>query len=301
MKIRSLFCLLTALAVLASCRAEVDGRSYFAEIESWRSARMARLTSPSGWTTLVGLHWLQPGANELGSAPSNSVVVTAKAPMHVGTITIDGSGITLQPDPAAQLTIGGRPVVTAVRLLADSDEGGPTIFSTGTLSYQAIKRSDRLGVRIKDSESAARKNFPGIEHYPVNPRWIVDARFDRFPEPRKVAIPNVLGVTTMEDAPGVLRFKFEGKAYELTPILEQGETDFFIIFRDRTSGHETYPAGRFLYAKPPGPDGIVRIDFNRAYNPPCAFTPFATCPLPPLQNRLPFAVEAGERTFGEHG
>ena len=301
MRIRGVFSLLAGFLTLVSCRAEVDGRVYYNEIEAWRSARIARLTSESGWTTLVGLHWLQPGVNQVGSATTNTMVVTASAPAHLGTITVDGSGITLQPDPAAQLSIDGKPVIAPVRLLADSDEGGPTIFRTGTLSYQVIKRSDRFGIRIKDSESEARKHFPGIEHYPVNPRWIVDARFDPFPEPRKIAIPNVLGTTTMEAAPGVLRFKFDGKAYELTPILEQGETDFFIIFRDLTSGHATYPAGRFLYAKPPGPDGIVRIDFNRSYNPPCAFTPFATCPLPPLQNRLPFAVEGGEKDFGEHG
>jgi uncharacterized protein len=300
MRIRLSFTLLAALLAVASCRPEVDGRAYYASIEQWRANRIARLTSETGWTTLVGLHWLSPGVNQLGSAPTNTMIVTPKAPAHIGSITIADGAITLQADPAAGVTIDGKPVTAPVALIPDIDEGGPTIFKTGSVSYQVIRRNDRLGVRIKDSESEARKNFPGIEHYPVTPAFVVDAKFIPFPEPRRIAIPNILGITTMEDAPGVLSFELDGKTYELTPILEQGETDFFIIFRDRTSGKTTYPAGRFLYATPPGPDGIVRIDFNKAYNPPCAFTPFATCPLPPIQNRLPFAVEAGEKNFGHH-
>lgn len=286
-----------AVAVIAACRPEGDATMYYEELSKWRSGRVSRLTSESGWLTLAGLHWFNPGTTTVGSAEGNQVVITKKAPARVGTINVAGEQITLVPDPSAGVTIGGKPVTGAVRLLADADDGGPTLFTTGGLQYQMIRRGERTGLRIKDPGSEARKHFTGIDYFSVAPRWIVNAKFEKFAAPRQIAITNIVGMTSLEEAPGVLRFSMDGKEYALTPILEKGETDYFIIFRDQTSGRETYPAGRYLYAKPAGPDGIVTLDFNRAYNPPCAFTPFATCPLPPLSNRLATRVEAGERNF----
>ena len=300
MKIR-LAIAFVAMSILAACRVENDARPYYDEIDRWRADRVARLTSETGWTTLAGLHWFSPGASTFGSADGNQVTITKKAPARVGTITLAGDTITLAPDAGAGVMIEGKPVTAPVRLLADADDGGPTIFTTGSLRYQMIRRGDRVGLRIKDPESDARKHFPGIEYFPVSGRWIVDARFEKFAEPKKIAITNILGQTALEDSPGVLRFVMDNREFTLTPILEKGETDFFIIFRDQTSGRETYPAGRYLYAAPPGPDGIVRLDFNRAYNPPCAFTPFATCPLAPPENRLDLRVTAGEKKYaGAH-
>jgi uncharacterized protein (DUF1684 family) len=292
-----LLTLLLAIGLVAACRPEQDAKRYYAELDKWRSDRVTRLTSDSSWLTLAGLHWFREGVTTIGSAEGNGVVITKKAPARVGTVTITGGQITLTPDPAAGVTIDGKAVTQPVMLLADADDGGPTVFGTGAMRYQMIRRGDRIGLRIKDPESDARKNFKGLEYFPVASGWIVDAKLEKFPEPRTIPITNIVGMTSNEEAPGILRFSVGGKEYALTPIIEKGETDYFIIFRDQTSGRETYPAGRYLYASPAGPDGIVRLDFNKAYNPPCAFTPFATCPLPPLPNRLAVRVEAGEKNF----
>ncbi|MGZ7039414.1 MAG: DUF1684 domain-containing protein, partial [Thermoanaerobaculia bacterium] len=152
----------------------------------------------------------------------------------------------------------------------------------------------------KDSSSPARTKFKGLDYFPFNPKWRVEASFEPFNPPRKIPIVNVLGMSSEEISPGLLVFKVDGKEYRLQPILEQGEKDYFLIFRDDTSGKETYTAARYLYATPPGPDGKTIIDFNRAYNPPCAFTHYATCPLPPPQNRLHVRVDAGEKKYAGH-
>jgi uncharacterized protein (DUF1684 family) len=170
----------------------------------------------------------------------------------------------------------------------------------GTLSLYLIERGNRTAVRVKDSASAPRRRFSGIESFPVREAWRVPARLDRYPPKKSIPIPNVLGGVTQEPSPGAVVFTVGGREYRLDAVEEEGEKDLFLIFGDRTNGVVTYGAGRFLYVSPPGADGRTVVDFNKAYNPPCAFTPFATCPLPPPQNRLPIAVEAGEKRYGDH-
>ena len=169
------------------------------------------------------------------------------------------------------------------------------------MTYTVIKRSDksgdRFGIRMKDPESEARKNFKGLEYFPPDPEFSVVATFEPYNPPKKIAITNVLGMTSEETSTGALAFTLKGQTYRIDPILEQGETDLFIIFKDATSGHETYGAARYVYAHPPDASGKTVLDFNHAYNPPCAFTPYATCPLPPPQNRLPVRIEAGEKKY----
>jgi uncharacterized protein (DUF1684 family) len=167
--------------------------------------------------------------------------------------------------------------------------------------FNVIKRGDRFGLRVKDSQARTRLEFQGLDYFPIDARWRVNARLEPYNPPKRIPITDVTGMTSESISPGALVFTIDGKEYRLDPVLEEGSDELFIIFKDETSKHDTYPAGRYLYAKKPGPDGKTVVDFNRAYNPPCTFTPFATCPLPPLQNRLPLRIEAGEKRYeGPH-
>lgn len=256
--------------------------SYQDEIRKWQTDRTERLKKEDSWLTLVGLDWLKEGEN--------------KAP--AGTVSLDRGQVTFNPSEDAQ--IDGAPVSGSVKLLADADDGGPTIVRTGTKQFNVIKRGDRFGLRIKDSEAPTRLHFKGLEYFPIDPKWRVEAKLEAYHPPKQVPITDVTGMTSNNISPGALVFEIDGKEYRVDPIVEEGSDEFFIIFKDETSKDSTYEAGRYLYAKKPGPDGKVIIDFNKAYNPPCVFTPFATCPLPPPQNRLPIRIEAGEKRYTKH-
>jgi uncharacterized protein (DUF1684 family) len=182
--------------------------------------------------------------------------------------------------------------------LKSDDDGSPTVLHLSSLTFQMIKRGDKLGLRIKDSQNSDRLNFPGTKFYPADLKWRIDAQFVPYSPPKPVSITNVLGMESGEASPGAVKFEVNGNSYQLDAITEKGETRYFMIIADKTSGKETYPAGRYLYVDPPDASGRMLIDFNKAYSPPCAFTKFATCPLPPRQNRLPFAIEAGEKYSG---
>ena len=268
--------------------------AYRGQIEKWRSERIRHLTADDGWLTVIALSWLEPGDNSIGAAPTNRIVLpAAKAPPVLGRIRLAGGKARLEVAPGVEVTHDGAKVQS---LDLASDEGGkPTIVRHGTLSFYLIKRGEKLGVRVKDSANAARRSFHGIDSYPVRSEWRLDARFEPYPPKKSIAIPNILGTVSQEPSPGAVVFQVGGKEYRLDAVDEQGEDEMFLIFGDRTNGTETYGAGRFLYAPRPGKDGKTVVDFNKAYNPPCAFTPFATCPLPPPQNRLPIAVKAGEK------
>ena len=205
--------------------------------------------------------------------------------MDKGVVKID----TTQPG----FTIDGKPIKTAELKTDDSDK--PTIVRLGSLSFQIIKRGDRLGVRVKDSQNPDRLNFKNTEFYPADVNWRIDAQFEPYKPPKQMPIINVLNMESAESSPGAIKFTVDGQEYRLDAITEKDEPRFFMIIADKTSGKETYPAGRYLYVDPPDASGHVIIDFNKAYSPPCAFTKFATCPLPPKQNRLPFAIPAGEK------
>ena len=258
------------------------------EWDQWRTQRRARLLTDDSWLTLVGLFWLHDGTND--------VPLPAHPPINARFILKNGR-VTLQPD-----THLGVKSPTALR--DDTDPSGPTVIRAGTLSFQAIKRGDvkgdRFGIRVKDTNSEGRKNFKGLAYFSYNPAFRVTAHFEPYKPPRRIAITNVLGMTSDEVSPGALVFKLNGKSFRIDPILEQGETDLFIIFKDATSGKETYGAARYLYAHPPDTNGNTVVDFNKSYNPPCVFTPYATCPLPPPQNRLSIRVEAGEKKYAGH-
>lgn len=275
--------------LLAACKAEetprVDTAAYENEIKAWQTNRAERLKKEDSWLTLVALDWLKDGENP---APANS-----------GTITLAGGKTTLTP-AGEGLIIDDKPVTGPVQLLADADPNGPTIVKKGSVRFNIIKRGERFGIRVKDSEAPTRKNFAGLDYFPIDPRWRAEARLEAYHPPKQVPITDVTGMTSNNIAPGALVFEIDGKEYRLDPIIEEGSDELFIIFKDETSKDATYQAGRYLYAKKPGTDGKVIVDFNKAYNPPCVFTPYATCPLPPPQNRLAVRIEAGEKRYAGH-
>jgi hypothetical protein len=286
-----------AATPVAAAAAATPAASYEQELEQWKAKRLANLKSEEGWLSLIGLFWLKEGENRFGSDATGEIVLPdGKAPAQAGTLRLAAGKVTLEARPDAKITSEGRPVTTLE--LKSDEEGAPTVLDMGSLRFNVVKRGDRLGLRVKDRENPARAEFKGTDYYPADRRWVVSARFEPYDPPKRVPILNVLDMTTDEISPGALAFEVDGQPYKLEALKEQGSEQFFIIFADQTSGKETYGAGRYMYADPAGADGRVTLDFNRAYSPPCAFTKYATCPLPPKQNRLPLRVEAGERYLG---
>lgn len=275
--------------------------AYVAQIEAWHAERVASLRQDSGWLTLVGLHPLREGRNELGSGAECDVRLIEKAPAHVGTIEARGDSLVFRAAPEADVrlsseTSGAR--ITSLRLVSDADTD-PTRLACGSLVFYVIERGEQLFLRVKDRESEALTTFAGIRRFPVDPRWRVTARLEVDPSPQTVPVPDVLGHVSESPCPGTLVFSLAGKTCRLRPVGAPGEP-LFIVFGDLTNGRSTYGGGRFLDADAPDSNGLVVLDFNLAINPPCAFTPYATCPLPPVSNLLPLAVEAGEMSYGDH-
>ena len=280
----------------AASLAAPSPEAYRREIDSWRAERDSGLRDPNGWLTLIGLFWLDEGDNRFGSDPHNRVVLPAgKAPAFAGVLVRHGGAVAVRAEPGSGLESNGRPV-TEMSLAPDA-KGKPTVLRIGSISFFVIKRGDRLGIRVKDGQSAALAAFRGVESFPADPGWRVVARFEPHQQPASIPITNILGMTENEPSPGQVVFEHGGKTYRLD-ALDNGDGSLELLFADATSGHETYGAGRFLDTDPPR-GGKVVVDFNKAYNPPCAFTTFATCPLPPRQNRLPVAITAGEKRYGE--
>jgi len=247
--------------------------SYESQIEAWRAQRVERLKAPNGWLSLIGLHWLKEGKNTVGADKGNDIDL------------VTGTGA----------TVDGKGQKTAV-LLDDTSEK-PTTVAFGSASFYVIDRNGKKGLRVKDSNAQTRTHFVGIDYYPIDPKWRVEAKWVEYKPPHTLEIPNVLGQIDKMPVPGKAVFERDGKKYELLPVLEEPDAkEVWFIFADKTSAKETYGGGRFLYADMPK-DGKVIIDFNKAYNPPCAFTPHATCPLAPPENRLAIPVTAGEKKY----
>jgi len=268
-----------------------------AATRAWEERRLQRLQSEDGWLTLVGLGWLKQGVNTAGSDGKSTVVFPEGAPPNVGTFTRSGANVSFQPAPGVVVTRGGKPFAGGAVQTDQEGRAEPDVFRLGRFRFHLIVRGDRVGVRIKNPESRARREFKGIPTYPPSARWRVVARWEPANPPTEIPVPNVLGEIDRSPSPGTAVFSVDGKEYRLTPVLEEGSPDLFFIFADETNRTETYGAGRFLYAEP-AKDGKVILDFNRAYNPPCAFSPYATCPLPLPQNVLPVRIEAGEKRWG---
>ncbi|HYX30726.1 MAG TPA: DUF1684 domain-containing protein [Pyrinomonadaceae bacterium] len=282
-------------------KSHIDEAAYAKEIEQWHLERWKELNGESGWLTLVGLYWLKEGRNMVGSDPTMDVILsTDELPPELGNFIVIKGDVGFVP-LSEGFTVEGKPLASILPtsesmlpLKSDADDR-PTILAHGSLTFQIIKRGDKLGLRVKDSQNPDRLNFKGTEFYPTNSKWRIDAQFEPYNPPKPMPITNVLGMENAESSPGAVKFEVDGKEYRLDAISEKNEPRLFMIIADKTSGKETYPAGRYLYVDPPDASGHTIIDFNKAYSPPCAFTKYATCPLPPRQNRLPIAIEAGEK------
>jgi uncharacterized protein len=264
--------------------------AYQIEIQSWQKKRDSFLISPQGWVNLAGLFWLQPGKNTFGSDAGNNIVYANKSfPKKAGYFLWDGDEIKWVTSPGIQIHSKEANIKEAT-IFAKGISA--TLLETGSFQWTIIKREEKMGVRLRNLASPAIKEFKSVPRFPINEKWRVTARLQPNTKPR-LSITNVLGQTKMENSPGTLFFTLEGVNYQLDALEEDDQ--LFILFGDATSGKTTYPAGRFLYAKKPDENGNTLLDFNKAYNPPCAFSIFATCPLPPKQNILPIAITAGEK------
>lgn len=266
----------------------------------WRMKRNESIGGTNGWTTLVGLHWLPEGDSTAGTDPTNRVVLDSKQmPPTLGVFTRQGTTVTFAVADGAEVRIAGRRVPKSVVMTSDAMGQQPTRLQIGSASIIAIQRGLRTGLRVRDPESEHRREFKGLKCLPYDAAWRLDGRFVPFPDPRTLTVADVTGGKQEYRSPGSIVFSVRNVEYRLDVAEEPDETDFFVLFKDATSGVTTYGSGRFLYVARPGADGSkVVIDFNRAYTPPCGFTDFATCPLPPPQNTLPFEVNAGELSPG---
>lgn len=288
---------LAALLLCLACKSKADA-AYIEDIQAWHRERVEHLTAEDGWLSLAGLFWLEPGANTIGTGEQVDVAFpVGTAPERLGTVTLHAGTVHFEAEPGVRVEHDGSPV-TRIELEPDTS-GAPTVLRHGRLIFYAIERSGRLGLRLKDRESRVRTAFRGIERYPVDPSWRIQARYEAHPAGHTVAVPSVIGTQSDEPSPGAAVFQRGGKTHRLDAVLDEGSKELFFVFADLTSGKETYGGGRFL-SSPLPKNGIVLLDFNRAINPPCAFTPYATCPLPPKQNRLKLSVRAGERSYGCH-
>jgi uncharacterized protein (DUF1684 family) len=289
--------LLIALLVtsIAGCGVKdpgLDLDAYHAEIEDWRAGRLERLKGPTGYLNLVGLYWLSDGVSTFGSATDNNIVFPEPAAARVGALELTDAGMLMTVEDGVDVRAGDTPVTSI--LVDDDTSQSPVTITYGAFAWTIIKRDDRFAMRVRDYNHPAIASFPPIENYPVDPRYRVMATLNKFDRPKILNVDTVIeGLGWQPQSPGSVVFELGGETYELEAY-DSGDQLFF-VFGDQTSGRETYPAGRFLYADFPADGETTVLDFNRAYNPPCAFNDFATCPVASPQNRLATRIEAGEK------
>jgi uncharacterized protein (DUF1684 family) len=263
---------------------------------AWHATRHESIGGTNGWATLAGLHWLREGTNNAGTEPHGDIIFPAgRGPVRAGVFVRTGKSVQFiaAPDVAAQED--GQPVTQAA--LQSDEAGKPSVLELGGLRMFVIVRGERVGLRVKDPLAPTRLSFHGLDYFPYDARFRVEARFESYQPPKRIPFADVTGVTTDEPCPGALVFKLDGRELRLDALEDKEAGDLFLIFRDATSGTSTYGSGRYLHAPMPDAQGRVVLDFNFAYNPPCAFTDFATCQLPPRQNWLPIMLEVGEKRY----
>lgn len=293
----SIFVILTIIIVFYSCKTETleqkGSLEYISEVNEWHQKRIERLKDENGWLTLVGLYWLEEGENSFGSDKDNNIIFPENAPDNIGSINLQDTLITLIVNDKIQVTNNGKQIRQII--LQNDLTGDPTILDLGTLRWYIIKRDGKYGIRLLNTDAPLRKEFEGIERFPVNNDWQLEAKFERYQPPKIISLPTQLGTVVEEKSPGAAVFTVDGKVYSLDAI-DTGER-FWFIFADETNGKETYGAGRYLYMDKPDSTGKMIIDFNYAYNPPCVFTKYATCSFAPKQNHLLLRITAGEKTW----
>ncbi len=287
------------LLMLAACGPEkFNEKQYREEVESWHRKRIENLKKADGWLTLEGLFWLEQGDNTFGAADGNALVFPEGMPDRMGRFVLSDTVVTVHIEPGVEVTSADA-MLREGELKADVT-GAPTILKWKSYSWYVIKRQEKYGIRLKNSASPVLAGFKGIERFPVDIKWRVPARLVPHKDKTTIPVPNVLGQIVNEPSPGSLLFTIGDREFSLDPVAAAGDEEYFIVFADASNGETTYGAGRFLTVPRVNEEGMTWIDFNRAYNPPCVFTPYATCPLPPAQNRLDIAVTAGEKVWGHH-
>ncbi len=275
------------------------------DLAAWRTQHAADLQKPDGWLALVGLEWLVPGDNTFGSAADNKIHLPASGPAHLGVLRLEGITVTLAPPEggfAQSLLLDGKPAQSQeLRVGVNTDKGNPRM-TIGTLNFYVVRRADRFALRIKDAKSPALTGFHGLKWYPPDAAFRVNARWNPYTPPKSVTLATLIGTSYDQPVPGAAEFTLDGKTYKLEPVVEDNPAvKLFFILRDTTSTSTTYGACRFLYTGLP-PNGLDKpgdlvLDFNHLENPPCAYTPYATCPLPPPGNRLPIPLPVGELRY----
>ncbi|MFZ2863700.1 MAG: DUF1684 domain-containing protein [Ignavibacteriaceae bacterium] len=293
-----IFVLLISLVALFSCtqKPEADP-NYVKEISEWDSKRASRLKADDGWLNLIGRFWLKPGENTFGTSKDNDIVIeSSKLPEHIGSFLFIDTIVTFKANDGINVLYNNNPVKEII--MVDDQKKDMTVLQIGSIKFNLIIRDTLYGIRARDLNSELVKNFNGIERFPIDQSWDIKAKFEAYIPPKEIMVPNVLGQIDKENSPGAVVFDREGKTYRIDAVDEGGDK-LFLIFADQTSGDETYGGGRFMYVNKPDSTGIINLDFNKAYNPPCVFTKYATCPLPPLQNYLKLRIEAGEKIYGE--
>lgn len=287
------------VVVFVSCgspadTSSIDSAEHEREILAWRQTRVETLRAPYGWLSLVGLHWLDEGENKFGSGAGNDIVLPASAAAgRAGSIWLRSGSVRVEAIEGIGLSADDEPVTSMV-LRTDID-AAPTELTLGSVRFHIIERDHKQAVRVKDSSAKTRTEFKGIDYYPIDSGGRLTARFEPYDPPKMLRIVSVLGMPEPSESPGALMFEVDGKTFRLDPIRE-GDS-LFVVFGDATNGSETYGGGRFVYTDLPSADGTVIVDFNKSYNPPCVFTEYSTCPLPPEQNKLPMPVRAGEKVY----
>jgi uncharacterized protein (DUF1684 family) len=271
------------LVMVAVAAIAADSGTYQREIAKFRAERETKLKADDGWLTVVGLHWLHEGVNTVGSDPKSDAPLPGSVPSRVGTIALTKGKVHFKPAGGVQL----KEMDLKTDVTSEYDR-----LTLGRVKFFVIEREDRFGVRVKDNDSEARRKFAGLRWYPIDPAWKIKAKFT--PASHDVLFDTEVGVKEKDQSPGYVTFTRGGKQYKMEPVTE--DDHLWFVFRDQTSGKTTYAASRFLYVPMPK-DGFVEIDFNKAENPPCVFTDYATCPLPTPQNRLQLAVTAGEQMY----
>ncbi len=278
-------------------RAAAASQSFARDQQLWREQRQAALLKPDGWTSLIGLHPLTPGSHYLGSDTDNGIRLGA-GPGHMGLLTLRRNRLRFIPERGAALTFNEQPLRGAATLLADDYPVGPSRigFDQGKGVLTVIKRGERYLIRVRHADAPTRTGFRGIDYWPTQEQWRLSAKFVANPPGKTLEIANIIGTIEPMPNPGALEFERDGRQHRIE-VLDTGGDELLLVFADRTSGHGSYSAGRFLDVARPNLQGRVLVDFNKSYNPPCAFTSFATCPLPPQENRVDLEIRAGEKAY----
>jgi len=295
-----LFLLIISLSTFSCSNEKLETKGspeYLEEIKQWDQHRLERLKADDGWLNLVGRTWLKHGENKFGSAKDNDVVIESdEVPAYMGIFIFEDSSVTMKVSDGVKILYNGNPVKEMV-MIGDGNKD-MTVFQTGPIKWNLIVRDTLYGIRFRDLESKFVKDFKGIERFPVNDDWRIAAKYEVYNPPKKISVPNILGQIDEEPSPGVVVFTKDNQTYRLDAI-DEGDKLWF-IFADGTSGEETYGGGRFLYTDKADSNGTLIIDFNKAYDPPCVLTKYATCPMPPKQNYLALRITAGEKMYGEN-